>query len=164
MTVCHAASPKAFKRILFATDLSESSDRAFTFTLDMAKTFQAQVLAIHALGGPVLTSRELDVPVEAEKLTLEEMRRRLQSLVTEGSRQGIEVQTLTADGPAAPAILKAAVENDSDLIVLAIESKGIIERTLLGTTAEQVVRDGRVPVLSVPVQVEAKSKDAEPVS
>jgi nucleotide-binding universal stress UspA family protein len=49
------------------------------------------------------------------------------------------------------------------MILLAIESKGIIESTLLGTTAERVVREATIPVLSVPVQVEAQREKAEHV-
>jgi nucleotide-binding universal stress UspA family protein len=164
MTVCHTTSPKAFKRILFATDLSESSRAAFAFALDVAGVLQTEILAIHAMGGPVL-SGELGTPVQVEKLAVEEVRQRLQLLVTEGSLRGITVQTLIADGSAAEQILRAAHENDADMILLAIESKGLIERALLGTTAEQVVREATVPVLSVPfpVQVETQRENAEHV-
>ena len=102
------------------------------------------------------------MPVEAERLAVEEVLRRLQVLVTEGRHQGITVHPLVGDGPAAAQILKAADENDADMVLLAIESKGILERALLGTTAEQVVREATVPVLSVPVQVVPQRQNAEP--
>lgn len=38
-----------------------------------------------------------------------------------------------------------------DVIVLNLQSKSIVERALLGSTAERVVRLARSPVLSVPV-------------
>jgi len=161
MTVCHTASPRAFKRILFATDLSESSRAAFAFALDMARTLQAEILAMHALGGPMLSAGEFGMSLQVEKQAVEEVRRRLECLVTEGNREGIAVEALIADGPAASQILKAADENDADMILLPIESKGIIERALLGTTAERVVREATMPVLSVPVQVEAQRENAE---
>ena len=164
MTVCHTTSPRAFKRILFATDLSESSNAAFAFALDMARTLQAEILAMHALGGPVLTSGEFGMSIQVEKLAVVEARRRLQLLVMEGNGEGMAEETLIADGPAAAQILKAADESDADLILLAVESKGIIERTLMGTTAERVVREATIPVLSVPVQVEAQREKAEHVT
>ena len=163
VTVCHTSSPKPFRRILFATDLLQSSSAAFAFALDMAQTLHAEILAMHALGGPVLTSGEFGMSIQVEKLAVEEVRRRLRLLVEEGDREGIAVKALIADGPAAAQILQAADENDADMILLAIESKGIIERTLLGTTAERVVREATIPVLSVPVQVEAQREKAEHV-
>lgn len=150
MTVSHTASPRDFKRILFATDLSESSRAGFEFAVDTARTFQADILAMHALGEPVLASGELGMPVGLEPAA-EEARRRLDVLVSEGKRAGVTVHTLLTEGPAAAQILKAAQEHCADLILLCIDNKGIIERVLVGTTAERVTREATVPVLSIPV-------------
>jgi nucleotide-binding universal stress UspA family protein len=105
----------------------------------------------------MLASGELGLPVQPEELALNEAHRRLVVLIAEGKRQGIAVRTLIADGPAAREILKAAQENAADLILLPIETKGFLERALMGTTAEQVVREAGIPVLSVPVHVAAEN-------
>jgi nucleotide-binding universal stress UspA family protein len=152
LTVCHALSPQGFKRILFATDLSDSSLGAFKFALRMAAILRAEIIAIHALGGPVLTSGELDMPIQSDLAN--EACRRLEVLVKEGKHQGVEVQALVVGDSAAVGILNAAVENLVDLIFLTISKKGIVERALLGTTAERVARDARVPVLFIPVDIE----------
>jgi hypothetical protein len=47
------------------------------------------------------------------------------------------------------------------LIVLTIHDKGLLERALLGSTAERVVRDARVPVLSFPVKDAANRIEAK---
>ena len=39
-------------------------------------------------------------------------------------------------------------------MILALRKKGAMARTLLGSTAEPVIRTAHVPVLSVPVDVE----------
>jgi nucleotide-binding universal stress UspA family protein len=53
-------------------------------------------------------------------------------------------------------ILKAADESNADLIVLSTSSRPGLDRALLGSTAERVVRAAHVPVLSFPPpQVEA---------
>jgi nucleotide-binding universal stress UspA family protein len=57
------------------------------------------------------------------------------------------------EGVASEKILAAAEELDCGLIVLTIHDKGLLERALLGSTAERIVRDARVPVLSLPVNV-----------
>src|SRR5688572_2219988 len=154
LTVSHVTAPRDIKRILFATDLSDASRACFGFVLEAARTLHADIVAMHAMGGPALTSGELGFEVQPEELALQEAHRRLEGLMAEGRRHGVTVQTCVADGPAAEQILKAAAETPADLILLTIESKGFFERALLGTTAEHVVREAAVPVLSVPVHVE----------
>ena len=161
MTVSHVMAPGRFKRILLATDLSDSSHAAFTFALDMARKLGGDVLALHVMGGPMLAAAELGIPTETNESALEEVRRRLRTLAMEGKAQGVAVETSIADGAAATSIMQAATENQADLILLAIESKGLIERRLLGTTAERVVREAPIPVLAVPVSLNAQREKAE---
>ena len=47
-TICHATSPLAFQRILFATDLSEASKQGFAFALELARLMHSDVIVIHA--------------------------------------------------------------------------------------------------------------------
>jgi nucleotide-binding universal stress UspA family protein len=47
-------------------------------------------------------------------------------------------------------ILKYAEVTNADLIVINLQSKGLLERALLGSTAERVIRSARIPVLSIP--------------
>ena len=162
MTVSHVMAPRRFKRVLFATDLSDSSHPAFTFALDLARKLRGEILALHVMGGPMLAAGEVGMLVEPNELALEEVRRRLRTLATEGEAQGIAVQTSIADGSAATQILQAATENQADLILLAIESKGLIERTLLGTTAERVVREAAIPVLCFPVSQPERTQAGSP--
>lgn len=159
MTVGHALSPKGLSRILFATDLSESSNRVFEVALKMAQVLHAEIIAVHALGGPVLASGEFGFPVQPE-LAVAEANRRLARLVANGKRQGVGVQSLVVEGEAGLQILNAAVGNLVDLIVLGVARKGIVERVLLGTTAEQVARQASVPVLFIPVDVESEDDKA----
>jgi nucleotide-binding universal stress UspA family protein len=164
MTVSRVMFPGSFKRILFATDLSDSSHTAFTLALDMARKLRGDVLALHVMGGPMLAAAEFGTPTELNESALEEVRRRLRTLAIEGKAQGIAVQVSVADGAAATQILRAATENQADLILLAIESKGLIERSLLGTTAERVVREAAIPVLSVPVSLDVQRAKVEQAS
>jgi nucleotide-binding universal stress UspA family protein len=160
VTVSHALSPRPLKRILFATDLSDSSHGAFIFALDMARKLRADILALHAMGAPALAAVEPGMNVEPNESALEEVRRRLQTLAAEGKAEGITVQTSIAHGPAATEIVAAAAENRAHLILLALEGKGLIERAVLGATAERVVREASIPVLCVPISVDARREHA----
>jgi len=151
LTVSHAIRPMGFERILFATDLSQASARGFAFALDIAKTLQAGILAVHVLPTIMPAREDGDIAAEAREIALAEARRKLSGLVTEGRRHDVTVQTLLTEGPAAPAILKAAEESNVDLILATIEEKSALKKALVGTTAEQVIREANVPVLCVPV-------------
>jgi nucleotide-binding universal stress UspA family protein len=158
LTVSGNAQPKTLSRILYATDLSESSNEGFTFALELAQTTGASLTVLHSMEPlPLLyggSSPVIDIEA-AKKPLIEEARRKLAELQDEGARKKVVVVTEVTEGSAADRILAAAVDSDAELIVLTIRNKGIVERALLGSTAERVVRDAPVPVLSIPVRVEA---------
>jgi nucleotide-binding universal stress UspA family protein len=47
-------------------------------------------------------------------------------------------------------ILAVAHEEHADIIVMNIHGKGMLERALMGTTAERVLRAAECPVLAIP--------------
>jgi nucleotide-binding universal stress UspA family protein len=63
------------------------------------------------------------------------------------------VEALVLEGKPFSRILEFAQSRDMDLIVLNLQSKGILERAFLGSTAERVVRLAQIPVLSIPVVI-----------
>ena len=54
------------------------------------------------------------------------------------------------EGPAAREIVEAAVEWDADLIVMGTHGRGRVASFLMGSTAQEVIREARCPVLAVP--------------
>ena len=160
MTVCHATRPMGFKRILFATDLSESSVRGFAFALDVARTLQAEIVIVCAVDGMPLAYGEGGIELQTLDPAVDQARRRLATLITEGRHSGVDVHAVLTEGPAPDQILKAADNSSADLIFITVENKGVVERVLRGTTAEHVIREATIPVLSIPVQVAAKQEQA----
>ena len=56
-----------FRKILFCTDFSEDSHWAFTYALDLAKTYKAKLLIFHATPEPV-HPEQLSIYLAPEKL------------------------------------------------------------------------------------------------
>jgi len=150
--------PINFARILFATDLSESSARALDFALDLAHVLQADIVAVHTLDKRMISSVEEATQVDLHDRALKQAQQKLAMITTEGGRHGVEVSTVLNEGTAADEILKTAEDVDADLILLATTPKGAIERALIGATAERVVREARVPVLCVPAKTQVLPK------
>jgi nucleotide-binding universal stress UspA family protein len=96
---------------------------------------------------------------------MDEAKARLATFRAQAERTKIKTETMLVEAAPAEAILKAADELVPDLILIAVQRKGLVERTILGTTAERVIREAKIPVLSIPVGTEADQKRlAESVS
>jgi nucleotide-binding universal stress UspA family protein len=157
LTVSHVIRPMAFRRILFATDLSEASSRGLTSAMDLARTLGAEIIAMHALGSMAMMPREYPEPVDFRKLAFDEARRRMGQLISEGRLHNVKVEPLITEGHPATEILRVADETMADIILLTVERKNVVERVLMGTTAEHVVRQAGVPVLTIPVNVAVRA-------
>jgi nucleotide-binding universal stress UspA family protein len=150
LTVCHVTRPPAFERILFATDLSESSTPGFSSLLGIAGMTRSRITLLHAVDtARLLQTSEAMITVDIPELRNDALSRL--NVLAARAGQDVKTETLVVDGHPSSAILKSAEDNCSDLIAITVGKKGLIERALLGSTAERVIRDARIPVLAIPV-------------
>ncbi|MDO9098890.1 MAG: universal stress protein, partial [Candidatus Methanoperedens sp.] len=63
--------------------------------------------------------------------------------------EGLEVERNTVEGHPAEEIIKYAEKNSISLIVMGTLGKSGLDRFLLGSVAEKVVRNSKIPVLIV---------------
>jgi nucleotide-binding universal stress UspA family protein len=155
LTLSSFAHPRPLTRILFATDLTDSHLEGFRFALELARALGA-ILIVHYSIEPIPVSYGGFIPViddpTDKKLLAEHARHKLSELESEGARERVVVISEVTEGVASEKILAASEELECGLIVLTIHDKGLLERALLGSTAERIVRNSRVPVLSLPVK------------
>ena len=158
LTVCRVSRPLEFKRILFGTDLEAGSDKAYHFALELAKSTGATLVVAHTIDKrPVVTYETPEVKAvfdRDQRQALKDTRDRLAEFEAEGTRQNVNIECVLAEGDAPEALVRIADEAVVDFMILAIRKKGAVARTLLGSTAEPVIRNAHVPVLSVPVDTE----------
>jgi len=154
LTISSNAQPRSLTRILLATDLADFYEEGFRFGLDLARTLSARLIVQYSIE-PVPVSYGGNIPgiddSRDKKQLMEQARIKLSELESQGAREHVLVVSEITEGPAAEKILAAAEDSACGLIVLTIHEKGALERALLGSTAERVVREARVPVLSFPV-------------
>lgn len=163
ITVCRASRPLAFKRILFATDFSDYSAAGFQFATDLASATGARIVLAHVIEQrPAVSYETPEVAAcfdEDRRRALEKAHIALAGLESAAKSRGVKIETIIAEGVPAEALLRIADENTVDLIAITVSSKGVIERALAGTTAERVIREAHVPVLSVPgIEVAKKTE------
>jgi len=148
----HAIGLVSLKRILYATDLSQSSSIGMRYAIELARGTGAQLTVMHVvddedrmLWGPALIAH-----LDRAKL-LEEWRHKLDDFIKREGAPDIAIEAVMLEGKPFRNIVEYAEAQNIDIIVLNLQSKSIVERALLGSTAERVVRLARTPVLSIPV-------------
>ena len=112
-------------------------------------------MLLHAVDPVSLTYGGGEMVACVSEFDLEQAKAKLAELATEANARKIRTETLVVEGLPADEILKAADENEADLVLINVARKGIVQRALLGTTAERVIREANVPVLSIPSVVDA---------
>jgi nucleotide-binding universal stress UspA family protein len=79
----------------------------------------------------------------------EAARRGLQALVESRRGRGVAIDSVLCEGAAWEAINRVADEIDADLVVLGTHGRKGLQRALLGSVAEHVVRTSHRPVLTI---------------
>ncbi len=136
------------RKILVPVDFSESSRKAVQYAILFAKQFNAEILLLHV--AEILPSPEL-VVAESGWLTakLHEQADKELSEWREKIRPQMEVKTTVQDGTPFWEIIRAADDNNMDLIILGTRGRTGLSRLFLGSTAERVVRHAPCPVMVV---------------
>jgi nucleotide-binding universal stress UspA family protein len=140
----------AIDTILLATDFSMEAERAADYAKAVARRYGATLEIAHVFDPSIVSTYEeaiIGLPVgerrQASNEGLEKLRARLAS-------SGVVTRTLSLEAHRpAPALLALAKEHNVDLLVAGTQSKSGVERLLLGSTAEQLVRSAECPVLTV---------------
>jgi nucleotide-binding universal stress UspA family protein len=143
-----------FKTILFATDFSESSDYAFGKALTLARKFNARLLILHVINEPV-DLRGFYVPhISFDKLE-EEIEEGAQKMMEKFCRTHIRdydnFESFIVPGIPYDEVIKKAVAESADLIVMGTHGRTGLDHVLFGSTAEKVVRKSPVPVMTIRV-------------
>jgi len=139
------------KRILVATDFSETADHALDYAIELAARIGATVTVLHAYELPVVCFPDGAFIASAD----------LSTRIAEAAQSGLDATTRTREGrgveltkvlkQAAPweAVAQATNELGIDLVVCGTHARKGLVRTLLGSVAEKLVRTSPVPVLTI---------------
>ena len=141
-----------FEHILVPTDFSDVSRRALEYAKTLAKQGNSELLLAH-----VNLPMNLITPPEAAWIdTLEIQSREEQEFEERGAAlrsEGYRAQALSLTGPLYDELLSAVKQYKVDLIVLGTHGKKGLERFLLGSDAEALLRHAHCPVISVGPEV-----------
>jgi nucleotide-binding universal stress UspA family protein len=145
--------PIPLRKLLYATDISSGSEPAMQAALELREDFSAELMVLHVMrdAGWGYGAEFLPTDIESRMVQAREAAFEfLVNLVPAGAREDPKVRVEIREGVPYEEILAVADAEGVDLIVLNTQSRSGLDRALLGSTAERVVRGAHVPVLSIP--------------
>lgn len=143
-----------FKKILIATDGSKRTQSAVDTGLELARQHKSKVYAAYVVDTVTFTTIPMDVTWENMYQLLKDEGEDAVTRVKDAAG-GVDVETHVLEGNPAVEITKFAKDNSVDLIVVGTLGKSGIDRILLGSVAEKVVRIAPCPVLVIKSSKEA---------
>jgi nucleotide-binding universal stress UspA family protein len=151
------------KRILCATDFSEASQAAVAEAGQLAGELKAEVLLLHVTSEAPLWSETIYTPATRELFEAQRAwaTTALDTVVTVLATSGVTARARVETGVAWQEILRVAREDQADVIVMGTHGRTGVNRLLLGSVTERVVRQAPCPVLTVRAP-EAARKGARP--
>ena len=137
--------------ILFATDFSESSQSAADYAVTLAKLTGAHLHVLHVIN-ELDEHQRVMIPSEAfqvlekevELQAVKELNRFCKELAGD-----LITTTYAVVGTPFLKILETSDRVDADLIVMGTHGRTGMEHMIIGSNAERVVRNAKIPVLTV---------------
>jgi nucleotide-binding universal stress UspA family protein len=139
-----------FDNILVPTDGSDCAQAAVGYAADLATRYDARV---HALC--VADSRALENAPKYDQIK-EESEEVAERTCNDLSASDVSVEQAVRTDIPHKAILRYTTEQDIDLVVMGTHGRTGVERYLLGSVTEKVVRLSDVPVLTVKAEDEGE--------
>jgi nucleotide-binding universal stress UspA family protein len=139
-------------RIVHATDFSSEAEAAEAEAVRLARALGAELVLVHvsvetALYGETAFGMKQVTSIYEEQARWAEAR--LAERAERIAAGGVPTRWSRRTGVPHEEIVKAAVEENAAYVVLGTHGRGGMERAMLGSVADRVVRSARCPVLTV---------------
>lgn len=143
-----------FQKILMATDFSDASAPAWRRAVKIAAENGAELLVAHSYAPPhfvemgPMSPRLYD---EWDDSLRSEVGKKLQLLINDAAKSKVAARPLVLTGNPEEAIVNAASEDQTDLIIMGTHGRKGMSRFFLGSVASRVIASAPCAVLTVRV-------------
>ena len=150
------------KKVLIALDYDPTAQKVAETGFSLAKTMGAEVILLHVISDPshytltehviIMGFAGLTTPLNIQNS--EELKKVSQQFLDKSKHHlGDEaIQTLVKEGDFAEAILKAAENVHADIIVMGSHSRKWMEKIVMGSVTEKVLRHTPIPLFIIPTK------------
>ena len=139
------------KKILVPTDFSDNAKQAVQYALAFAKHSKQSVHLVHA----VAASKKAGHFSGIENLVLTEKQAELHSVLTalkSNEAADVELTAAIQQDYVVDAIIKEADKVKADLIIMGTEGASGLEKWIVGSTTNSLIKNTKLPVLAIPTQ------------
>ena len=142
----------SIKRILFTTDYSETSDKALPYALELAKMLASKLHILHVveniqgLAGfylPHISTDKIDKEIEINAKNM------LNDYSKKITKDFNNYELVLLKGDPYKEILNFIETNSIDLVVLATQGRSKLDKLLIGSTAERIIKKAPCHVLKI---------------
>ena len=130
------------KKVLYATDFSSYSNQAYFHAVALAENHGASLTVLFVLS-PGVAAPEAGGPAEDRSYWQEQLEQ------IRPINENITTRHVLLEGDPAEEIVEHARESNTDLIVMGTHGRTGLERLLMGSVAEKVMREAPCSVLVV---------------
>lgn len=131
------------RRILYCTDFSENSERAFTYAVSATREYDAELILLHVVDDTRNSSKaQAAIATAAEQLD---------KMIQKETGKPMKIKTAVRAGKPYQQIIELAVETQIDTIVMGVRGRGAVDLAVFGSTTYRVLQLGPCPVLAVHV-------------
>src|SRR5437867_2924844 len=137
----------AIKSILCPVDFSQVSQRALRYAIQLARNYEARLHLLHVIA-PVVPSLYVDITT-IEAAVKKQVDREMSKLLKAARIGGVGAESTVRMGEIENEIQRAGRQQKADLIVMGKHARSTIERWLIGSTTDRLLRQSTVPLLIV---------------
>jgi nucleotide-binding universal stress UspA family protein len=145
----------AFRKILAPVDYSDNSRASLEVAAELAKTYSATLEIVHVWDRPTYITEAVMVGHAGghrplTELIVENAENDMKSFLAGTSLATAAVQTRLLSGDPATELLREIERGQYDLVVVGTHGRSGLNRLLVGSIAEKLVRHSPIPVLTIP--------------
>jgi nucleotide-binding universal stress UspA family protein len=141
---------KEIKRIVVPVDFSKITDKLIDYSAYMAEKLSAVIHFIHAVTFPTGDAMiGLPYAVEYEEKILADAQQRMSNLLADNSERCPGCTGEVIVGDPVDKIVEIAQAKDANLIIISTHGAKGLEKILLGSVAERVLKRAPCPVLTM---------------
>jgi nucleotide-binding universal stress UspA family protein len=150
-----SANDFSLQNILVACDLSAAADKLYYCAAAFARSFNTSLHFAHTLETPVGEDRGVSAAgpyTEVQQALKDHLHERLINRLPEAIRGSSRLRAVVLQGNPADSLMDYAAVNAVDLIIVGVRPRHGLQKLLIGSTTETMLRHAPCEVLTVPYE------------
>lgn len=149
MRILEAQAGLGLKNVLYLTDFSAASQNAFAHALALAGRYHSKLFVLHVVAPEPNLGVPLDPVPRAMDTGLADGERCMDDFLRDHPLRDLEHEVIVSEGDLEAVVADLLERAAVDLLVMGTHGRTGVEKVVLGSTAEKVLRLAAVPVLTI---------------